>query len=153
MPTAVSAWLDRFFAGYYADRPVNATFVGVHEHDRRLPDFGENAVGDSRARASTLLREAEGLDLVAASAVERLDLRLAAGFLRTQLWELDARHFHRDNPSTYTGEAVFGLLSLFLTDFAPIGERASAAAARMDAVEAFLLQARVNVRAAPRAWT
>ena len=30
---AFDAWLDRFFAHYYAMRPVNATFIGVHNHD------------------------------------------------------------------------------------------------------------------------
>lgn len=149
----VAAWLDRFFAGYYADRPVSATFIGVHAHDDRLPDCSENATGDRRARAARLLAEAERLDLDSASAVERLDVRLARGFLRTELWELDGRHFHRGNPSHYTGEAVFGVLGLFLSDFAPIGERVQAAASRLDAVARLLGQARDNVRAAPAEWT
>src|SRR5207249_896963 len=36
---AFGAWLDDFFAHYYARRPVNATFIGVHAHDHDLPDF------------------------------------------------------------------------------------------------------------------
>jgi hypothetical protein len=34
---AFSAWLDHFFASYFRHRPVNATFVGVHAYDDRLP--------------------------------------------------------------------------------------------------------------------
>src|SRR5438046_1819280 len=36
---AFNSWLDDFFASYYRHRPVNATFIGVHVHDARLPDF------------------------------------------------------------------------------------------------------------------
>ena len=151
----VSAWLDRFFASYYDRRPVNATFIGVHDRDHLLPDFGESAAGDTLAEMEGLLRESEDLDvdLERAPAPERLDLRLARGFLRTQLFEYRSEHFHRGNPSAYTGEAVFGVMALFLTEFAPLSERVGAAVARMEAIPAFLLEARDNVRRAPLAWT
>ena len=29
-------WLDEFFAAYYRQQPVNATFIGVHAYDARL---------------------------------------------------------------------------------------------------------------------
>ena len=35
------AWLDDFFALYYRTRPVNATFIGVHDYDHLLPDASE----------------------------------------------------------------------------------------------------------------
>ncbi len=34
-------WLDDFFASYYRHRPVNATFIGVHDYDANLPDYSE----------------------------------------------------------------------------------------------------------------
>ena len=64
-----------------------------------------------------------------------------------------SEHFHRGNPSVYTGEAVFGLLSLFLTDFAPVSEWAEAATARMEAIATLLEQGRENVRRAPAVCT
>ena len=175
---SVRGWLDRFFASYYVHRPVNATFIGVHEHDHRLPDFSEHGAGDALADLEGLLRESASLPAEADrrsdtprpgeeaaprsaagpsdSADQRfksVDRRLAEGFLRIQLWEYRSDHFHRGNPSVYTGEAVFGLLSLFLTDFAPVSERAEAATARMEAVAALLEQGRENVGQAPAAWT
>ena len=38
------AWLRRFFASYYRHRPVNATFIGKHDYDPRLPDFSAAGV-------------------------------------------------------------------------------------------------------------
>ena len=125
----------------------------MHDHDHLLPDFGESAAGDTLAEMEGLLRASEELDLDHAPAPERLDVRLARGFLRTQLFEYRSEHFHRGNPSTYTGEAVFGVMALFLTEFAPLSERVEAAVARMEAIPAFLRQAQGNVRRAPLPWT
>lgn len=147
------SWLARFFASYYRHRPVNATFIGEHGFDHRLPDFsaaGVEALANDMAR---LLEEAATIDEATLSPVERIDKRLAEGFLRIQQWELSSPHFQRGNPSLYTGEAIFGVIGLFLTDFAPFDERAEAAVARMHAIGALLDQGEQNVRQAPLAWT
>jgi hypothetical protein len=41
---AFAAWLDDLFAAYYRRRPVNATFIGVHDYDDRLPDLSASCV-------------------------------------------------------------------------------------------------------------
>lgn len=165
-PTApvIDAWLDAFFASYHRHRPVSATFIGVHEHDGRLPDASEAGVADALADARDLLtrgeallagrtpRPGEGPGPEPAPA-QRLDVRLATGFLRTQLWELASGHGPRGNPAFHTGEAVFGVVSLFLTEYAPVHERVDAARARLAAIPTLLGQLRTEVREAPRAWT
>ena len=146
-------WLDRFFEHYYRSQPVSATFIGEHAWDRFLPDYSVSGVEDARTRIATLLAESSGLSLDALTADERHDVRLAQGALRIQDWELTGHHFHRGNPSLYTGEAAFGLISLFLTEYAPIEERVEAAAGRLNAIPRLLDQARENVAAAPLSWT
>lgn len=142
-------WLDRFFESYYERRPVNATFIGEHEHDERLPDFSENGTGDGLAKMKAQLASVP--DPPGAERAVGLDLLLARGFLNLAIWEHESLHFHRGNPSLYTGEAVFGVMSLFLTP-GPTGERVKAARARMESIPAFLAQSRENVRSAPEAW-
>jgi hypothetical protein len=149
----LGAWLGRFFASYYRHRPVNATFIGEHDYDPQLPDFSPRGVDAALADAETLLREAGQIDVHALGPVERIDKRLAEGFLRIQQWEFGSEHFQRGNPALYTGEAIFGAIGLFLTDYAPFAVRAEAACARMHAVEGLLAQGRENVRRAPAAWT
>src|SRR3712207_6365887 len=82
-----AAWLDAFFAHYYARRPVNATFIGVHDHDRALPDFSPDGAArtvaemrDLRARLATI--PSDGL-----TEAQRHDRLLADGFIEIQLWE------------------------------------------------------------------
>jgi uncharacterized protein (DUF885 family) len=148
-----NAWLDDFFSAYYRRRPVNATFIGVHQHDHALPDYSPAGVDETLAEMQGLLDRLRLLPEEPLSPAERIDRRLAEGFLQIQLWELQSDHFQRANPSTYTGEAIFSLVALFLTDFAPLAARLEAAIARMQTIPGFLRQAQANLQAAPPAWS
>jgi hypothetical protein len=156
MPTqapSFNAWLDDFFSAYYRRRPVNATFIGFHQYDHALPDYSPAGVDETLAEMQGLLDRLHTLPDEPLSPAERIDRRLAQGFLQIQLWEFQSDHFQRANPSAYTGEAIFGLIALFLTDFAPLKERLEAATARMQAIPAFLRQAQDNLPVAPLAWS
>ncbi|MGI8690895.1 MAG: DUF885 domain-containing protein [Thermomicrobiales bacterium] len=144
-----SAWLDDFFAAYYRRRPVNATFIGVHDHDDILPDFSAAGVAETMAEMTALLGDLRGV----AAPETPTDRTLAEHFLTLQLWEFGSRHFQGGNPCVYTGEAIFGVLSLFLRPFTPLSERVDAAIARMEAIPAFLATAAQNIPSAPPTWT
>ena len=139
-------WLDRFFETYYRQTPVSATFIGVHEHDHRLPDASAQAIADMLQENRALQIEGEALNQ------PDLDVMLALGHLEIQAWELTSTHFQLGNPSWYTGEAVFGVMSLFLREFAPAPERIEAAVSRMRAIPELLAQGRENVRSAHPMW-
>lgn len=150
---AVQGWLDRFFESYYRLRPVNATFIGRHDFDHALPDLSPQGVDAALSAGEVLLREAAVLDERAMNPIERMDKRLAEGFLRIQQWEFTSNHFQRGNPAFYTGEAIFGVIGLFLTAYAPFAERAAAAVERMHGIDRLLQQGKRNVRQAPVEWT
>lgn len=155
MPTQAptfNAWLDDFFAAYYRQRPVNATFIGVHAHDDRLPDFSAQGLDELQAETQTVLQRLHALPDEPLTEAEAIDRRLAEGFLHIQQWEQQSNHFARGNPSMYTGEAAFGVISLLRRPFAPLTQRLEAAIARMDAIPALLAQGKANVRQAPAAW-
>ena len=57
-----------------------------------LPDW-RAGVQAALADAAALLREAEAFDEASLSTVERIDKRLAQGFLRIQQWEYESVHF------------------------------------------------------------
>jgi uncharacterized protein (DUF885 family) len=151
-PSAFSNWLDDFFSAYYNRRPVNATFIGIHDKDHLLPDFSEKSVDETEAEMKSLLARLETLPDENLTTAESMDRTLAAGYLRIQLWEFQSNHFQRGNPSLYTGEAVFSIISLFLTDFAPVGERVAAAIDRMNGIPLLLAQGQANISQAPRMW-
>lgn len=147
-----SNWLEDFFTAYYQRRPVNATFIGVHDLDHQLPDFSEEGVNETVEEMKAQLSHLDTLPDEGLTATQKLDRKLADGYLRIQLWEFESKHFYRGNPCLYTSEAVFSVISLFLTDFAPLGERVSAAIDRMNVIPVLLAQGQTNIHQAPKAW-
>ncbi len=82
-----------------------------------------------------------------------MDRRLAAGMLAIEEWEQTGEQMWRGNPSLAIGEAVFGVMSLFLREYAPLDGRVEAAVERLNAIPAMLDQAQATIQQAPPAWT
>jgi len=156
----MSAALDRFFDHYYQRRPVTATFTGVHAYDGLLPDWSIDGLSALQSEMRDLIvtlsdehpRDASVEDL--RRDVDALDAELARRFLEMQLVENNGIHGVRANPSLWTGEAIFGVISLMIRDFAPVEQRMQSVIKRLEAVPAFLDTARETLaHLAPAAWT
>ncbi len=165
---ALDALLDRFFVHYYLRRPVSATFTGVHAYDHALPDWSEHGLTQIDTELHTLRAELDrvlqaeqvaGFDTAAVVMRLRdeprlLDALLARNFAEIQIAENASRHGPRGNPALWSGEAVFGVVSLMIRDVAPLAERMRSACARMEAIPAFLSDAEAVMSHAqfPDAW-
>jgi uncharacterized protein (DUF885 family) len=150
---AAGVWLDDFFAHYYARRPVNATFIGIHDHDHELPNCSTSGLAATAREMRSLRDRLEGIAGEDCSLAQRHDLLIAGNYLDLQQMEDELPQFHRGNPSFYTGEAVFSVISLFQRDSEPLADRVEAAISRMRFLPEFLAQGRALVREAPAAWT
>ncbi|HUQ80841.1 MAG TPA: DUF885 family protein [Gemmatimonadaceae bacterium] len=147
--------IDDFFTHYYARRPVNATFTGVHAYDDALPDWsldGLDALDDEMRSLGSAL-EAEYPAPASATAFrsnpDLLDAELARAFLDVQRAENASMHGPRGNPALWTGEAIFSIIALMIRDFAPVESRVCTAMERLQRIpEAF---ARLHGRA-PQSW-
>ena len=148
--------LDRFFDTYYRRRPVAATFTGLHEHDAVLPDWSVDGLAGAADEMRTLRRDLDAAGRVPDAEVTifpwQVDMALADGALEIALAEDESRHFVHANPTLWTGEAIFGVLSLITRDFAPIGGRLRAAHQRLKAIPAFLDDMANVLGAAPAEW-
>ncbi len=155
MSTTQSAdkWLDAFFEHYYRSNPVNATFIGVHDYDTELPRNLSAQPGDEVEReARELLDQIESGNVETTDDVARqVDLLLASSYLRTMIAERQSGHLSR-NPCLYTGEAIFGIVSLFLRNFAPLDARIKLAVERLQQVPRVLQEGTPAIDAAPDAW-
>ncbi len=145
-------WLDDFFASYYRHRPVNATFIGVHDYDASLPDYSETGLADTLADMQSMLQRLRQLPAEPLSRTKGIDRQLCEGYLRIQCWEYEQDHVIRGNPGLYIGEAIFGVLALFLTDYAALDDRIAAAVERLNAIPNLLRQGRKNIKQAPAEW-
>ena len=147
--------LDDFFTHYYARRPVNATFTGVHAYDDQLPDWspdGLAAMDDEMASLGAALGSEFPVPASPATfrnSPDLLDAELARGFLEVQRAEHASLHGPRGNPALWSGEAVFSIVSLMIREFASDEERAELASARCGRLGEFLSGPQ---RPVPRPW-
>ena len=136
--------IDEFFSHYYARRPVNATFTGVHAYDDRLPDWTLDGLAaqddEMKALGDALTAEYPAPASVSGfrNSPDLLDAELARGFLDIQRAENASLHGPRGNPALWTGEAVFSVISLLIRDFGPVEERAPAVADRCRHIPEYL---------------
>jgi hypothetical protein len=148
--------LDRFFAAFYRRRPVTATFTGLHDHDHRLPDWSPQGLTDEAAELGALRRDVAAAGCLHDAQVSRFpgeaDLALADAQLEIAQAEHDSGHFVHRNPSLWTGEAIFGVLSLVTRDFAPLADRLESARHRLEAIPRFLAEMRKVIHEAPLDW-
>ena len=152
---AAAAVLDRFFETFYRRRPVTATFTGLHAHDGRLPDWAPQSLADEAAELRGLRSDLAALTPPAAgvpSFPDGVDLALVDAHLEIAVAEHDSGHFIHRNPSLWTGEAIFGVLSLVTREFAPLADRLDDLRHRLEAIPDFLEDLPATVREAPLEW-
>ena len=115
--------------------------------------YSEKGVAETVDEMKSLLARLDGLPVDNLTPAENMDRKLAGGYLKTQLWEFQSNHFYQGNPCLYTGEAVFSVIALFLSDYTQAKvDRINAAIDRMNGIPGLLAQGKSNVRQAPQAW-
>jgi hypothetical protein len=142
--------LDEFFDTFYRQRPVTATFTGIHAFDHALPDFSPEAMQSSRDEMSAQRRRMAEVGLGVLHSEElrerdwvAIDGALADSVLEVRLAEDVTKHFVRGNPSLAIGEALFSVVALAGgNDNATFQSRVEAAVARLRAFPDFLHGAR-----------
>ncbi|MBL8702922.1 MAG: DUF885 family protein [Alphaproteobacteria bacterium] len=157
---AIEALVDRFLAHHATFFPVDATFMGLAGANERLPPADPEAASREAAALDALRREFDAAAIAdsagrhparANSAGARLDARMLRGALIHARAALEHRP-RFGQPSWYTGEAAFGLISLLLPSAPP--DAAAGLHARLAAIPAFLDAGRRNLagKAVPPDW-
>jgi len=149
---AFDAWLEGFLEHLFARRPVDASFAGLHRYSHLLPDLGAAGQGAALAEIRALLGRLAEIGTEGLDRFRKIDYDLARGYLLMQEWERGPGGCFDRNPVSYSGEAAFALMSPFLSDTRPMGERAESLAARLEALPGFLADAQANLAAAPPLW-
>ena len=124
-----------------AANPVTATFLGLHEHDDELGDGGRDALLGELAADRAHLTAIEAIDPADLSAPARFERDLELHNVRREIFDADTLRIweRRSLALDHVGDALF---LLFARDHAPLAERLTAIAARLEAVPAYLESAK-----------
>ncbi|MDM7913710.1 MAG: DUF885 domain-containing protein, partial [Candidatus Eisenbacteria bacterium] len=143
---AFDRFADRVFDALLSGNPILATTLGIHgPHDSMLPSRTASAAQSSERMLTELLQEAESFHERELSIERLVDLRLVRSGLAAALLRGQKRPLWRVCPCSYVNDAVYGLYSLMVNDFAPLPDRASAVGGRLHDVPRLLDQGRANV--------
>jgi len=125
------------------DNPILGTALGLHQDDDLLGDGSRDQVLAELAAERTHLSAVEALDPAGLSGEAQFERELEIHNLRRSIFDIDVlriwerRSFALDN----VGD---GLFLLFARDHAPLAERLSAIAGRLEAVGSFIEEAKTR---------
>ena len=127
--------------------PVEATWMGDHRFDDRLPELGVSAL-DGRARSiDDQLTAIDAIDDVELDVEDLVDLEILRARLQREAFEIEELRSTEWNPMVWNpGTALHLLLS---RDFAPLEERLASASGRLRQIPEFLAQARQSLESMP----
>jgi uncharacterized protein (DUF885 family) len=143
--------IDRWFRDRMRLEPAVASFVGVHEHDGRLPSASREAIDERvdfwRAAVSEMDRFSAD-DLTPSHSLDR-DLLVHEG--RLALHELTERRTWagRSSAAEEIGDALF---PLFTRDFAPFPERLERITERLEGAPALLNETKTRLTDPVALW-
>ncbi|WP_225207117.1 DUF885 domain-containing protein [Novosphingobium huizhouense] len=145
---AFRALADRTIETLVRLEPVTATALGDHRYDDRLSDISAQGRAAATAQWRTLLAAARASDPAKLSRDNQLDRLLLINDLEYRLWRLETLQSWAWNAQGYNEEAANALYTLAARDFAPWPQRLASAAARMEALPAYLAESRRQLQLA-----
>ena len=143
--TTFAALSQRYLDGIGTYAPTYATSLGDHRGDDRLPDISATGRAAQIAEVKAMLSALGRIDRTKLSREDQVDAALLDNELRYEIWQNDVLRNWAWDIQIYNDIAGGALYSLAARDFAPWPQRLAAATARMEALPAFLAQARAQI--------
>ncbi len=142
-----------FLEAYLRESPVDATYLGDHRHDHRWPEVGAAADERQLAWLRGVQAELAAIPRDPLSAEARVDAAILADELEGRIFGIEQLRPWETNPLSVTYTVGPGLDALVTREFAPLPERMADLQARLEALPAFLEQARAAAGTPPRIHT
>jgi len=132
----------RFVDEFPALAPIGATSLGDHRYDDRLNDVSAEGRAAERAFVLRYAGALAAIDRGQLSKPNQIDAAMLANQLDYSLWQLDELQDWAWNPVGYAQLAGGAVYSLMARDFAPLEERLTNVAARLEKMPVFFAQVR-----------
>jgi uncharacterized protein (DUF885 family) len=143
--------IDRWFRQMLELDPEGATYLGVHDHDHRLVDGTREHIEQLVGFHRDAIAEMERFPAEDLSPERALDRDLVIHEARLAVHQLSERREWAGSSrgAEHIGNALF---PIFTRDYAPLDERLTAIAARLEAAPAYLAQTRTRVDHPVQLW-
>lgn len=137
--------VDEYLDFVFARDPIEATRLGIHEHDDTLGDLSPHAVAEEATRRREFLSRFQAIDADELDADERMDLDVAIIDLRTALRRHEDLRIWQRAPYWYLERLGSAYSNLIRRQFAPAEARAAKLLSRLQETPAYLTTASSNL--------
>ena len=150
---AFHALVDDYLAWHFQSSPVEATWIGIHDHDGRFGRY----TGESMQAAAQQVRQFQirlgQIDPETLSLEDEVDYHIFQNSLDLVLFGLTDLREHTWNPMQVAQEVGFGIMLLASQDFAPLAERLANILNRLKDIPRVLEEAQTALETAPEVHT
>ncbi|MDA2927548.1 DUF885 domain-containing protein, partial [Acidobacteria bacterium AH-259-G07] len=136
----------RFVDEFPALSPVTATQLGDHRYDGQLDEVSREARAGEAAFLRRYLEELSEMPREQLSRANQVDIALLKHSLASNLWKLEELQEWAWNPLVYTRLTGGAIYALMAREFAPLAERLSDVADRLEKMPRLLEQVRKTLR-------
>ncbi len=138
---ALAKLIAEHMRGLLEREPVLATYLGIHDQDHRLGDMSRAARLAGIEIERQYLADLEGIDPTGLSEANQLERELAILSTRRSLFDDEVHRLweRRVTAGEEIGDAIF---LLYVRDFAPLPDRLTTIAARLEGAPTALMQVR-----------
>ena len=146
MPDAEVDALAKEVVEWYVEwNPIFATYVGIHDHDHRLPLGTREAELEERGRIKDFLRRLEAIDRKGLSPGKRVDWGNLRNVFRLWIFESEEIATWQSMPrgAQTVGDALFPLI---MRSFAPLPRRLESITGRLERSPDFLKETKGRIR-------
>jgi uncharacterized protein (DUF885 family) len=125
--------------------PGAATQLGEHRWDDRLAERSAEALAEEHRLIQGMVAELRAVDAGSLSLNAQIDVKLANSLFGTFLRDYEQVEGHLRNPFVYLDEALGGVVTLIMVEFAPLADRLRSALGRVREVPRVLAQGQANL--------
>lgn len=129
---------------------MNATWIGIHDYDSRLPDFRPHSIQEKLDRLLQYRKIFMDIRENELSRDDRIDRELILNAIDMAVFNDTDLQAYRWNPLIYMYTLGFAVESLSGYEFAPANVRALALTSRLSLIPSFLEVATENLEAMPK---
>ncbi|MCK4941532.1 DUF885 domain-containing protein [candidate division WOR-3 bacterium] len=145
--------VDELLEFTWRSSPFSATYAGIHKYDHEMENVDIDFLTDVNRNRKDFLKRFQALNKNDLTGDECVDWQLLQNFLKSSIHSFEEIRHWQTNAAEYADLCISGLFILYVREFAPIEERATAILSRMQQIPRFLKDSKHNLKDAPEVFT
>jgi len=126
--------------------PIGATYLGIHEYDKDMPDYSRKVLDSKLKKLKTLHDRLIELDTLTLSVDELVDYYLLGASLCDEIFDIEKSRVYENDPLLYSQACVNGVYTIMIRHAESVRAKMANVTLRLNQIPKFLEVARQNLR-------